>query len=316
VTPEPRGSRFHVWEWWSLPRAVRRFAPDLLWSPANQAVPVGGLPQVVTIHDTLLQEQVRHDRLTERVFHNRISPWWIRRYAKRIVTVSEFSAGRITAVFACDPQRMQVIANGASLPARPFADKDQARAHLRAKGLADRPYVLVLGAESPWKNTEGALRAFALIRRQNDEVDCVLAGVQQRARERFEALGRELGLATRLRMPGFVDKVDRDALYQGAAVFVYPSLFEGFGLPPLEAMALETPVVASKATSIPEVVGQAALLVNAAETETLARAILDVLGSPGLAQKLVEAGRENIKRFQWAHSAQAHRDLFRECATA
>ncbi|EHJ46142.1 glycosyl transferase group 1 [Solidesulfovibrio carbinoliphilus subsp. oakridgensis] len=316
VVPEPRGSRFHVWQWWSLPRAARRFAPDLFWSPANVAAPLAGLPQAVTVHDTLLQELVRHDGLAERVFHHLVTPWWLRRFATRIVTVSAFSARRIETVLGCDPAGIRVIRNGASLPGRPFAGRDEARAHVRAKGLVDRPYVLALGAESSWKNTEGALRAFALVGREAEGMDFVVAGVQERARERFASLARELGLAGRLRLPGFVAPADRDALYQGAEVFVYPSLFEGFGLPPLEAMALGTPVVASRAAAIPEVVGEAALLADAADPEALARAILRVLGSPDLGRRLVAAGRDNIGRFRWTEAATAHRDLFTECAHA
>lgn len=314
VCPEPRGSRFYTWRWWSLPRAVRRLAPDLLWSPANQTAPVAGLPQAVTIHDSLLQERVRHDSPIERFYHGRLTPWWTRRYAARIITVSEFSKARIAAVFACAPERIRVIANGANLPARPFASKAQARAHLAARKLVDRPYVLVLGAESPWKNTEGALRAFALVSRQVPDVDFVAVGAQPGARARFSALGRELGISSRLRLPGFVEPGDRDALYQGAEVFVYPSLFEGFGLPPLEAMALDTPVVASDAAAVPEVAARAARCVDAADPEALARAIVEVLRSPELHRSLVAAGRENLKRFRWSDAARAHRDLFRECA--
>lgn len=314
VLPEPRGNRFYTWRWWSLPRAVRRLAPDLLWCPANQAVPVAGFPQAVTVHDTLLQERVRHVGPIERFYHGWLSPWWTRRYAARIITVSEFSKARIRKVFACACERVRVIANGATLPARPFASKEQARAYLRAKGLVGRPYVLALGAQSPWKNTAGALRAFALAGRQLAEMDFVVAGVQPRARERFAALGRELGLSPRLRMPGFVASADRDALYQGAEVFVYPSLWEGFGLPPLEAMALDTPVVASDAASVPEVVGKGALLVDAADPGALARGIVGVLHSPELGRSLVAAGRENVKRFRWDDAARAHRDLFMECA--
>ena len=314
MPPEPRGSRFHVWRWRALPRAVRELAPDLLWCPANEAVPVQGPPQVVTIHDTLLQERVRHGSAIERFYHNRIAPWWVRRHADRIVTVSRFSRQRIQAVFGCDSRSIRVIPNGASLPSRPFPDKERARAYLRAQGLADRPFVLGLGAESAWKNTEGLLRAFARLASRAPEMDFVVAGVQRRALERFAALGRELGLNGRLRLPGFVAPTDRDALYQGAEVFVYPSLFEGFGLPVLEAMALDTPVVASEAASIPEVAGQAARLADAADPEALARAILEVLRSPGLGPRLAEAGRDNVKRFQWAASARAHRDVFAESA--
>jgi len=242
--------------------------------------------------------------------------------------VSRFSKERIQAVFALDPARVRVIPNGATLPVRPFADKALAREYLRTRygqagpesgqeagpqfGLAQRPYVLALGAESPWKNTEGVLRAFALVSRDAPGVDFVLAGVQQRVRERFETLGRELGLGGRLKMFGFVDRLARDALYQAAEVFVYPSLFEGFGLPPLEAMALDTPVVASKAASIPEVVGEAALLTEAADPPALGRSILQVLASPELRAALVAAGRKNIARFHWADAAVAHRKLFAE----
>ena len=313
VVPEPRGSRFRVWEWWSLPRAVRRLRPDMVWSPANRAVPVAGLAQATAVHDTLLQERVRPEGATDRLFHQVLYPYWTRRHARRIITVSRFSGQRVQAVFGCDPARLRVIPNGATVPPRPFANRDQARAHLRERGLADRPYVLALGAESPWKNTGGALRAFAALSREDAQVDFVLAGIQERSRERFESMGRELGLDGRLRLPGFVDRLDRDALYQGAEVFVYPSLFEGFGLPPLEAMALETPVVASGAASIPEVVGDAALVVDAGDPQALARAILAVLRSPELRDRLVAAGLDNIKRFTWAKSAAAHREVFQEC---
>ena len=314
IVPEPRGSRFRVWEWRSLPKAVLQASPGLLWCPANQAVPLRRVPQVVTIHDTLLQEQVRHARLTDRVFHNVVTPWWVRRHAAHVVSVSDFSRQRIQSVFGCEAKRVRVIHNGATLPQRPFADRGLARAYLREKGVAVRPYVLALGAESPWKNTEGAMRAFALVAREAPGVDFILAGVQQRARRSFEALQREFGLEGRLRILGYTDRLDRDALYQGAEVFVYPSLFEGFGLPPLEAMALDTPVVASSAASIPEVVGQAALVVDASDAHELARSILAVLRSPELARELVSAGRENTERFRWSDSAKAHRALFMECA--
>lgn len=311
--PEPRGSRFRVWDWWSMPRAVRRASPDLLWSPANQAVPMGGVPQVVTIHDTLLQEHVLHDKYFDRLFHNIVSPFWVRRYAKSVVSVSGFSSQRIQTVFSCEASRVRVIHNGASLPGRPWRDKEQAREQMRGKGFVGRPYVLSLGAESPWKNSEGTIRAFALVSRKNPDVDFVLAGVQKRAREPLLHLREQLGLEGRLRILDFLEAADRDALYQGAEVFVYPSLFEGFGLPPLEAMALGTPVVASDAASIPEVVGEAALLTDASDPSSLAQSILAVLGDPDLARGLVAAGRGNIERFKWEDSARAHRDLFKEC---
>ena len=313
VVPAVAGYRLRLWDWRVLPRVVRGLEPDLFWGPANQACPLPGLPQATTVHDTLLQELVRHGSLADRLFHGWVSPWWVRRHARRVVTVSRFSKSRIEAVFGCQPDLVRVIPNGATLPARTFPDKASAFGHACARGLARRPYVLALGAESPWKNTEGTIRAFALLAKETTEVDFLVAGVQDRVRAGFEALGRQLGLGERLRLLPFVGKTDRDALYQGAQVFVYPSLFEGFGLPPLEAMALDTPVVASDRASIPEVAGQAASLVDAADPAALARGILAVLRSPELADRLVAAGRDNVRRFAWTQSARAHRDLFKEC---
>lgn len=316
VVDEPRGSRFRVWDWWSLPRAVRQADPDLVWSPANQAVPVKGLPQVVTIHDTLLQEMVQHASPLDRLFHCLVSPMWVRDHADLVVSVSRFSRSRIQALMPRDCPPVRVISNGATLPDKPFPQKAQAWAHLWEKGLAAGPYVLALGAESPWKNTEGAIRAFAQVSEAEPEIEFILAGVQGRSLRSFQDLRQELDLGHRLRILEYVDRRDLEALYQGAEVFVYPSLFEGFGLPLLEAMALETPVVASKAASIPEVAGQAALLADAGDSQSLAEAILAVLRSPDLARELTAAGLSNIGRFRWEDTARAHWDLFRECARA
>jgi len=313
IVSEPRGSRVRVYDWFSLPRAMRTAGPDLIWSPANQAVPLAGVPQAVAIHDTLLQERVRHETLLDKLFHCALSPAFVRRYASRVICVSGFAAGRVSRIFNVEASRIRVIANGARLPARPFASRREAREYLAAKGLVDRPYALALGAGSPWKNSEGALRAFAKVSQAAPDIHFVLAGVQPEAKERLYALRDALGLADRLRIHGFVDRRSLEALYQGARVFVYPSLFEGFGLPPLEAMALSTPVAASNAASIPEVTGPAAELADASNPDALAAAILAILGDKARARELVLAGRRNIERFSWERSASAHRRLFTEC---
>jgi len=311
--PEPKGWRVRVYDWWSLPRAARRAAPDILWGPANQAIPLTGIPQAVTIHDTLLQERVRHETLLDAFFHRAVSPAWARRYARRVICVSRFAASRVTEVIGCGPDRIRVIENGATLPARSFATRQDAREHARAKGLADKPYVLALGAESPWKNSIGALEAFARVSQAMPAMEFVLAGVQPSAQGELGSLRDALHLTDRLRIHGFLDRLSLTALYQGAEIFVYPSLFEGFGLPPLEAMALSTPVAASNAASIPEVVGDAAELTDASDPAALAASILRVLGDENRARELAAAGKRNIERFTWERSAREHRQLFEEC---
>ena len=325
--PSPRGSRVHIWDWWALPRALKRssFSPDLFWSPANRIFPLGRLPQVVTVHDTLLQEKVRFDDPVERIYHR----WWpraaARKYARKIITVSRFSASRIHKVFHYPRHRIHTVYNGATLgphrqaseepsplrsdtcpvpplpiPTIPISEKNEARP----------PYIYALGAESPWKNTIGVLKAFAHIQRIVPGINLIISGVQDRFMPILAHQCQKLNLRQdRIILKGFVDDTTRDRLYAAAAVFIYPSLFEGFGLPPLEAMALGTPVVASHAASIPEVVGRAALLTDASRPECLAHAVIRVLKDKALRQRLITRGRQHITRFQWQTSACRHRQI-------
>ena len=131
----------------------------------------------------------------------------------------------------------------------------------------------------------------------------VIAGkAQWRESEIFQAV-RDRGLEDAVIFPGYVDDADLPALYSAATVFVYPSLYEGFGLPPLEAMACGTPVIASNAASLPEVVGDAALTVNPMDTDALARALLAVLATPTLQENLRQSGLQRAAQFSWDRCA-------------
>ncbi len=313
--PSPRGSRIHIWDWWALPRFLEQHSAmvDLFWSPANLTFPLKGLPQVVTIHDTLLQEKVKFKDLIEQAYYRYWVPAMTKLYAHGVITVSRFSAHRIKKIFHYPGTKTHVIPNGASFFHEPV-NREKTDRVLARSGITPFSYVYALGAESPWKNTLGILKAFARVHTSIPKISLVLSGVQEHFMARVRSECQTLGLNRddAVILLGYVDDMTRDSLYAGAALFVYPSLFEGFGLPPLEAMSLGAPVVASHAASIPEVVGRAALLADASDPESLGNAMLRVLRDKELRTDLMAKGRRHISRFQWKTAASKHRQIMAE----
>jgi glycosyltransferase involved in cell wall biosynthesis len=220
--------------------------------------------------------------------------------AARILTVSEFSRKRLAETLDLDPERISVVPNGVDSRFETVRSA-AAEAVLKRLGLP-RDYVLALGSLEPRKNISKLLSAWAQLqsRKEIDEdVHLVVAGGRS-------SLFRDAGLPAlpdKVVLTGYVADEDLPALYSSALVFAYPSLYEGFGLPPLEAMACGTPVVTSGSTSIPEVTGNAALLVDPHETESIAEGIQSVLNNADLRASLRAAGLERVKLFSWENSA-------------
>lgn len=310
----PRGTRLHIWDWWALPRALAKNNRqlDVFWSPANLVFPLGNLSQVVTIHDTLLQEKVVFTDIFDRLYYRHLIPFFTKRFSTRVITVSHFSAHRIHKVFNYPKKKICTIHNGTT--PRPGAmAKEAVQKELNRLGVSECPYIYSLGAESPWKNTLGLLKAFDRVQKKYPNLNLVISGIQDRYEATLRAECRGLGLSLRgVTLLGYVDSKVRDCLYTGASLFVYPSLFEGFGLPVLEAMSMGTPVVASNVASIPEVTGGGAVLVDASDPQQLADAIGHVLEQPELQKRLVLKGKKNINRFDWAVSASYHRRIMKK----
>jgi glycosyltransferase involved in cell wall biosynthesis len=179
---------------------------------------------------------------------------------------------------------------------------------------AGRPYILGLGTTEPRKDFPGLVRAFDLLASRHADLELRLAGpVGWAEHEVLEAVvaSPHQGRIHRL---GWVDDVV--GLVAGAEVFAYPSLYEGFGLPPLEAMALGVPVVATSSGALPEITGDAALLVPARDPEALAGAMAQVIEDSALRERLVQAGRRRVEHFSWARSAEALVALYRDVAAS
>lgn len=307
------GDTWFLWDLFCLPKALKRDGIELLHSPANVSCPPFGGSRVVTVHDTTIQE-IGHRRFANRLFYRMLQPR-ILRGVDRILTVSTASAGKIEKVLGIAPDSIDVIPNGISEDFR-LLDSPAFVASVRKRyGIAES-YLFNAGGESKWKNVPRLIDAFARIAGQY-RGDLVVTGIRNPAiREAHTARIREEGLEGRVHLLEYVPREDLVALYNGTDLFVYPSLMEGFGFPPIEAMACGVPVAASDSASIPEVTGGAALLFDGTKTDEIAAAVMRVLGDQALRKELVEKGFRQAVGYRWQDTAVRTLDIFRRYGPA
>jgi len=218
-----------------------------------------------------------------------------------LITDSEFMRRTLLEQWSFSPKRVVAIPVAVDPHFGPLPEK-ALQAWRRRYAFPDTPLLLHVGHTQPRKNLEGLLHALALLRRRNAEVVVFQVGGTPTPRQ--AALIESLGLQEAIRFLGSVADSELVALYNLADVFIFPSFYEGFGLPPLEAMACGTPVVVSNAASLPEVVGDAGLLVDPHEPESIAEAVGQVLQDPELAEELRQKGLKRAQQFTWKRTAE------------
>lgn len=288
-----------LWEQTVLPLRARGRP---IWSPSNTAPLVTRGPLVVTLHDLAMLEGPDADAAPG---WTRFYRWFIPRMLKRVdavLTVSEYSRRAIIERFGVPPDRILATPLGVDhdrfRPAEPEALDRFLTAHALTPG-----YVLSVGSGSARKNLRGLIDAWTTIAPRLDaSIELVIAGDAAAYGRAFD--GSEIPpLPPRARLVGRVDDADLPLLMAGAGVFAFPSFAEGFGLPPLEAMACGTPTVVSDVTSLPEVVGEAALLVDPHDTSALGDALVRLLTDHQLHARLRAVGIERARRFDWDETA-------------
>jgi glycosyltransferase involved in cell wall biosynthesis len=256
-----------------------------------------GLPTVVTVHDlTLVTHPEWHEAAKVRYFG-----WALRRAvagADRVLCVSATTARDLAEHLGVAGERVDVTPLGTDLV--PASDEEVAE--LRARVGLDGPYLLGLGTLEPRKDLPTLVRAFAAIAAEVPHT-LVLAGLAGWGSDELAAAVAGSGAAERIRLTGYVPEHDKAALLTGADLLAYPSRYEGFGLPVLEAMACGTPVVTTTGGSLPEVAGDAALLVPTGDAEQLAAAVLKLLGDQAARADQARRGRARAAAFTWERCA-------------
>lgn len=266
---------------------------------------------VVTIHDLIpyfLPEMVRSSFL-KRFIHE--MPYIVER-ADGIITVSEASKADIIKIFQPNPAKITVIPSAPSGAYR-LLPKEETRLKLRKQYGIKKPYILYIGGLNPRKNINELIYAYSKIHRDlpgNQQL--LIPGPNGQHLSRLQLLVQSLGLEEAVRFPGFIPSEDLPLFYNGADLFVYPSLYEGFGLPPIEAMACGTPVITSNVSSLPEVVGDAAIQVNPYDTLELADTIFRVLANESLRKSLIQKGLSHCRKYDWTRIARQILELYQK----
>jgi glycosyltransferase involved in cell wall biosynthesis len=306
-----------IWEQTRLAAISRRM--DLLHGLAFAAPIATKCPTVVTVHDLAFLRYPGAFRPFNRCYLSLVTRASTRR-AARVITVSASTRRDVITLTGVPADKVIVVPNGVTPEFSPADPAEVSRFRQRV-GLPER-YILFLGTLEPRKNLVRLLEAYALLRtREQDGVAAgainptipplVIAGAKGWFYQEIFARVADLGLAEHVIFPGFVPAEELPWWYRGAEIFVYPSLFEGFGLPVLEAMACGTPTITSRASSLPEVAGEAAILVDPEDVEQLADALHCVLTTPGLAGQLRAAGLRQAACFPWERTAAATREVYR-----
>jgi glycosyltransferase involved in cell wall biosynthesis len=300
-----------LWVNLRLPLLVRRGRLDLYHALDNMSLPAlwpkGQVKYILTIHDLIpLLTSIAVKRAHRYYFTASIRR--ILRLADAVIVDSEWTKGIIVERYPEMSDRLSVIPLGVD-PAlfRPIGDPHELSRVRERYGLGGRAYLLFTGVIEPKKNLSTLLRAYAQLARTQGihrHVMLVIAGPRGwRHREVFD-LASTLGLMEDVVFTGPVDEGDLPALYSGAELFVFPSLYEGFGLPPLEAMACGIPVIASNRGALPEVMGEAAVMVNPEDVKDLAANIERLLVDEGRREALRQAGLAHARHFTWERCAQ------------
>lgn len=297
-----------LWEQLAAPVNSAKRHLDLLHGPVN-VVPLGGrTPSVVTIHDlAFLVYPEQYPAMQRRYL--RIMTRASARKARRVIAVSSSTARDVTELLGVPPDRVVTVPNGVSEDFYPRAGTDELTRFRAANSLPEE-FLLFVGTLQPRKNLVGLLRAYAQLD-QSERIPLYVVGATGwMYRAIFEEVTR-LGIDQDVRFPGYAASDTLPLWYSAATAFLYPSYYEGFGLPVLESMACGTPVVTSNTSALPEVAGEAGMRVNPDDPGEIANAIRTVLSDSSLREDMSRRGQAQARQFTWKRTARETAAVYR-----
>ena len=304
-----------TWRHLRLPLAMRRDGVGLHFSPSYFLPLVKVCPSVVVVHDLSFKAHPEWFAMDKRFRFDELF-WREVKRAERIITVSEYSKGDIVRLLKVDPSRVEVIYEAPDALFRPLKDEGRLEA-VRAKYGLRPGFLFTAGAVHTRRNLERLVEAVSRAEKElGEKLQLLILGQPAPFSPPVDVEGaaRRCGLWERVVRLGYVPEEDLLLLYNACGLFVYPSLYEGFGLPVIEAMACGAPVACARATSLPEVAGEAAAYFDPLSVEEMGAAIASVLGNSALRERLRAAGKRRAEGFSWRRAAEETLRVFRAVA--
>ncbi|MCX6160789.1 MAG: glycosyltransferase family 1 protein [Ignavibacteriae bacterium] len=308
---EVEGKSYPYWEQRCLPKAALKEKINILHCTSNTAPINCKIPLILTLHDIIYLEQkslIQKKGTLYQKFGNLYRKFIVPKIVnkcRKIITVSDFERNRIINQLGLNESRVITVYNGISKHFKPVTDK----LLLNKVGLKynlPEDFIFFLGNTDPKKNVAGTLKGYALyLKESGNNIPLVMLDYKKESLEKTLSEINETQIADKIILPGYVYNIDLPAIYSLSKIFLYPSLRESFGIPPLEAMACGTPVLASNTSSIPEVTGDAAYMVNPFKPEEIASGIKTLLNDFLLREELIKRGFVRASLFSWLSTAES-----------
>ncbi|MDN5329808.1 MAG: hypothetical protein PWP35_1595 [Bacteroidales bacterium] len=314
------GGFYPYWEQAILPKAAKADGCQLLHCTSNTAPLNTSIPLVVTVHDIIYMEKSIPQILTGsgtpyqkfgNVYRRFIVPRIIKK-SEVVITVSYFERKRMAEFFGMEDAKLRAVYNGVSPHFKPVKD-EQALKDAKAKYNLPDKFFFHLGNTDPKKNTLGVIKAFAQFRQKTGlDIPLVMLDFDRAELLSMANDSGDSSIIEHIHLTGYVPNKELPAIYSQCEIFLYPSLRESFGIPILEAMACGVPVITSNTSSMPEVSGGAALLVDPYKPESITDAMIRLLNDADLRQGLIQKGFEQAAKFTWEAMARQVLDIYNE----
>ncbi len=312
VKPAP----YPIWEQFLLPAAAKKEGIDLLHCTSNTAPLFMSTPLVLTLHDIIYLESINFkEGSTYQKFGNLYRRWNVPAIvgkAKAIITVSEYERQKILAHFKMSESLVHTIYNGVGNHFCKITDKKLLAQAKEKYHLPDK-FIFYLGNTDPKKNVSGVIKALSILKAKGS-LPCklLMLDIDKEYLTQVAAQTGDPSVLSEIAFTGYVTNKDLPAIYSQACMFLYPSLRESFGIPMIEAMRCEVPVIASNTSCMPEVAGEAALFVDPFNANDIAAAILNLFNDTGLQNSLIAKGKSRAELFSWNKNAMQTVDLYKQ----
>ncbi len=302
VAPQARHPiLWYLWFEWSIPQVLKKYKADIFLSPDGYLSIGTNVPQLPVMHDLAFIHRPNDIGALVRKYYNYYFPKFAHK-ATRIATVSEFSKNDIAKQYSINPQKIDVVYNGASSAFKPTNEEEKIA--IRQKITQGKPYFVFVGALQPRKNIVNLLKAFNAFKQSDTKgIQLVIVGRKAWQTEAMDSTFEGLQYKADIVFTGRLSDTDLSATIAAALSLVYIPFFEGFGLPIIEAFKCHTPVITSNVSSMPEVAGNAGLLVNQNSIESICNALKEIANNENLRVSLTQKAIERSDKFTWGKTA-------------